>query len=120
MLGAFAVLALLLASIGLYGVLSYAVTQRTNEIGVRMALGATPGQILWSVSRRGLALTVAGLMIGLALTPLAARLLTALLYGFSLTTRRPSASCRLSFSWWRRWPASFPRAAPRVSIRSRR
>jgi predicted permease len=82
LLGAFAVLALLLASIGLYGVLSYAVTQRTNEIGVRMALGATPGQILWSVSRRGLALTVAGLMIGLALTPLAARLLTTLLYGF--------------------------------------
>ena len=82
LLGAFAVLALLLASIGLYGVLSYAVTQRTNEIGVRMALGATPGQILWSVSRRGLALTVVGLTIGLALTPLAAQLLTALLYGF--------------------------------------
>ena len=82
LLGAFAVLALLLASIGLYGVLSYAVTQRTNEIGVRMALGATPGEILWSVSRRGLALTVAGLMIGLALTPLAAQLMTALLYGF--------------------------------------
>jgi predicted permease len=81
LLGAFAMLALLLASIGLYGVLSYAVAERTNEIGVRMALGATPGEILWSVSSRGLALTVAGLMIGLALTPLAAQLMTALMYG---------------------------------------
>jgi predicted permease len=81
LLAAFAGLALLLASTGLYGVLSYAVAQRTNEIGVRMALGATPAAILWSVSRRGLLLTIAGLMLGLALTPVAARLLTALLYG---------------------------------------
>ena len=95
LLGAFAVLALLLASIGLYGVLSYAVTQRTNEIGVRMALGATPGEILWSVSRRGLALTVAGLMIGLALTPLAAQLMTALLYGFQPHYATAAASVSL-------------------------
>jgi putative ABC transport system permease protein len=81
LLGAFAVLALIVASIGLYGVLSYAVAQRTNEIGVRMALGATPGEILWSVSRRGLALTMTGLVIGLALTPAAARAMTALLFG---------------------------------------
>ena len=81
LLGAFAGLALLLASIGLYGVLSYAVAQRTNEIGVRMALGATPGEILWSISRRGLVLTVVGLLTGLALMPVAAQLLTALLYG---------------------------------------
>jgi putative ABC transport system permease protein len=81
LLGGFAGLGLLLAALGIYGVMAGFVTQRTNEIGVRMALGATPGEILWSVSRRGLALAVAGLAIGLALTPLAAQLMTALLYG---------------------------------------
>ena len=82
LLGAFALLALLLASLGIYGVLSYAVTQRTNEIGVRMALGATSGEILLSFGRRGLALTLAGLAIGLVLAAIAARSMTALLYGF--------------------------------------
>src|SRR5262249_9045248 len=79
---AFALLALLLASLGLYGVLSYAVTRRINEIGVRMALGATPKDILISFSRRGLALTLAGLGIGLVLSAVAARFMTTLLYGF--------------------------------------
>jgi predicted permease len=81
-LGAFALLALLLASIGLYGVLSYAVTQRTNEIGIRMAVGATSRDILLSFGRRGLALTLAGLAIGLVLAILVARLMTTLFYGF--------------------------------------
>jgi ABC-type antimicrobial peptide transport system permease subunit len=82
LLGAFAALALLLASVGLYGVLSYTVTQRTNEIGVRMALGATSSHILFSFGRRGLALTAVGLAIGLVLAAVAARSMTALLYGF--------------------------------------
>ncbi len=81
LLGAFALLALLLASLGIYGVLSYAVTQRTNEIGVRMALGATSGRILVAVGRRGLELTLCGLAIGLGLAVIASRLMTALLYG---------------------------------------
>ena len=81
-MGAFALLALLLASLGLYGVLSYAVTQRTNEIGVRMALGATSSEILLSFGKRGLALTLAGLAIGLALAAVASRFMTTLLYGF--------------------------------------
>jgi putative ABC transport system permease protein len=82
LLSAFALLALLLASLGLYGVLSYAVTQRTNEIGVRMALGATSGDILLSFSRRGLGLTLAGLLIGAGLAAVAARLMSTLFYGF--------------------------------------
>jgi predicted permease len=82
LMGAFALLALLLASVGLYGVLSYAVTQRTSEIGVRMALGATSREILLTFGKRGLVLTVAGLAIGLALSTVASRFLNALLFGF--------------------------------------
>jgi putative ABC transport system permease protein len=81
LLGAFALLALLLASIGLYGVLSYSVTQRTGEIGVRMALGATSGHILRSFGRQGLALTFTGLVIGVVLAAIAARVMTALFFG---------------------------------------
>jgi putative ABC transport system permease protein len=82
LLGAFALLALLLASLGIYGVLSYAVIQRMNEIGVRMALGATSREIMLSFGRRGLTFTLTGLVIGLALAAIAARSMTALLYGF--------------------------------------
>jgi putative ABC transport system permease protein len=73
---------LLLAALGIYGVLSYAVAQRTNEIGVRMALGATSREIMLSFGRQGLALTVAGLALGMVLAAVASRLLNALLYGF--------------------------------------
>jgi len=82
LLAAFAVLALSLASVGLYGVLSYTVMQRTNEIGVRMALGATSREILVSFGRRGVVLTLTGLALGLVLAAIASRLMTALLYGF--------------------------------------
>jgi predicted permease len=82
LLGAFALLALLLASIGLYGVLSYAVTQRTNEIGVRMALGATSRDILLTFGTRGLALALGGLAMGLVLSVGAVRLMSTLIYGF--------------------------------------
>jgi ABC-type antimicrobial peptide transport system permease subunit len=82
LMSAFALLALFLASLGLYGVLSYAVSQRTNEIGVRMALGATPSEIWLAFGRRGIALMLAGLVIGLGLATIAARLMTSLFYGF--------------------------------------
>jgi predicted permease len=82
LMSAFALLALLLASLGIYGVLSYAVTQRTSEIGVRMALGASPGAILLSFGKRGLVLTLTGLAMGLGLAAIAARSMGALLYGF--------------------------------------
>jgi len=78
----FALLALLLASLGLYGVLSYSVTQRTSEIGVRMALGATSREISLSFGKRGLPLTLGGLGIGLVIASIAARSMTTLLYGF--------------------------------------
>ena len=82
LLGAFALLALVLASLGIYGVLSYAVTQRTNEIGVRMALGATSNQVLLSFGKRGIAVALVGLAIGIVLAGIASRLMQTLLYGF--------------------------------------
>jgi putative ABC transport system permease protein len=81
LLGAFAGLALLLASIGLYGVLSFAVTQRSREIGLRIALGATAGSVMRVVVARGLVLTGIGLSIGLALAWAATRALQNVLYG---------------------------------------
>jgi ABC-type antimicrobial peptide transport system permease subunit len=78
---AFAALALLLASVGLYGVQSYAVTQRSREIGLRMALGATGRSVLGMVVGRGLALTGVGLAPGLALAAVGTRSMKTMLYG---------------------------------------
>jgi putative ABC transport system permease protein len=81
LLGAFAGLALLLASIGLYGVLSYVVLQRSRELGLRMALGASAGSVMRLVVARGLTLTAAGLTIGLAAAWALTRTMQNLLYG---------------------------------------
>jgi putative ABC transport system permease protein len=82
-LGTFGALALLLAVVGIYGVVSYAVAQRTREIGVRRALGATPGRVGTLVLRSTLAAVVPGLLVGALLTLVNAKALGALLYGVS-------------------------------------
>ncbi len=85
LLTAFASLAVLLAAIGLYGVLAYAVTQRTREIGVRMALGAKASGVAGAFVVRGLILTAAGLAVGLAASLGLSRAMTTLVYGVTAT-----------------------------------
>jgi putative ABC transport system permease protein len=84
--GVFAATALALAMLGLYGLLSYQVAQRTREIGVRMALGARRADVLMMIVRRGLLLTVAGLAIGAAVSLGLARFVKALLFGVTPTS----------------------------------
>jgi putative ABC transport system permease protein len=84
-MSAFAGLALLLASLGIYGVLSYFVTQQTPEIGVRMALGARQRNIMGLVLRTGMRWTLPGVAIGLLATFATARLMKSLLFGIKPT-----------------------------------
>jgi putative ABC transport system permease protein len=85
LLSSFAALALVLGTIGMYGVLSYAVAQRRREIGIRIALGAKPGEVMGAVLRQALTLTVLGVVIGAAAALALTRLLDALLYEVSPT-----------------------------------
>lgn len=80
LLGSFAAVGLLLAAIGIYGVMSFAVAQRTHEIGVRMALGATRADVVWLMVRNGMRLAVVGTVIGLAGSFLIGRLMQSTLY----------------------------------------
>jgi ABC-type antimicrobial peptide transport system permease subunit len=85
LLGIFAALALVLAAIGMYGVLSYLVGQRTQEIGVRMALGAQPMQVLRLIFRDGVRLTVSGVVIGAVAALILTRGMTSVLFGVKPT-----------------------------------
>jgi putative ABC transport system permease protein len=81
LLGAFALTALLLAAVGVYGLISYSVAQRTREIGIRVALGARPAQVTGPIMREGLRLAALGIGIGLAGAFVATRLLATFLFG---------------------------------------
>jgi putative ABC transport system permease protein len=85
LLAIFAAVALALAAVGIYSVISYSVTQRTQEVGIRMALGAQPGDLIRLILKQGLALTLIGIAAGIFGALAAARVMTGLLYGVTAT-----------------------------------
>jgi len=84
-LSVFAALALLMASVGVHGVVAYATTQRAREMGIRMALGARPGQLFTMVTRQSMKMAAAGAAIGVIGAYAATRLLQSLLFGVGRT-----------------------------------
>jgi ABC-type antimicrobial peptide transport system permease subunit len=122
MLGVFAVVSAALAAIGVYGVLAYSVTQRTKEIGVRMALGAGAGQVLALIMRRGLILTAVGVALGLALAAAGARSIESLLFGVRPLDPATFAAVAIGFALVAAMASYFParhatRVDPAVTLR---
>jgi putative ABC transport system permease protein len=114
-LGVFAMIAVVLAAIGIYGLMSYSVTDRIHELAIRASLGATRGSIVWLVVSRGLRLTGIGVIAGIG-AALPTRLLESILFGVEPWDARclPSPSC-----CWYSWPPllrRFPRSGSAAAI----
>ena len=111
---------LVLAAVGVYGVIAYVVAQRTHELGVRMALGASGGGVQWMVVRQGLVLAVAGVVLGVLASLAAARCSSRWSSASRRTIRRRSSLSPACWRWLRSWLATYRPAGRRASIRSRR
>jgi putative ABC transport system permease protein len=98
LLGGFAAIALVMATAGIYGLVSYAVARRTNEMGIRVALGASVGQILALVLRRGMLLSLTGIGIGIGGSLAMTRVMSGLLYGITATDTRTFFAMALLFA----------------------
>jgi len=85
LLGVFAAVAMILAAVGIYGVMAYSVAQRTHEIGIRLALGATARDVLRLVVGQGMVLAIVGVTIGVAASFAATRLMSTMLFNVSTT-----------------------------------
>ena len=120
MLGAFAGFALILAAVGVYGVMSYLVSQGTHDIGVRMALGAQRSSILRMVVRQGLELTGAGIVIGLIGAALLTRVMASLSFGVSAMDLVTFSIVPVILAATAAWPAISRRCARRAWTRSSR
>lgn len=116
MVSIFAILGLLLASVGIYGVLSYSVAQRTQEMGIRMALGADPRDVLRLVVREGSSVALTGVVIGVLLAYPSMKLMASLLYGVEATDPAVFASVALTLTAVALVASYFPaRRATRVN-----
>jgi putative ABC transport system permease protein len=120
LLGSFAVAAVILAAVGLYGLMSYSVSTRTRELGIRLALGAQPRQVLLSIMREGLALGVAGTALGLAAAFVSVRVISSFLFGVGAGDPLTFAAVALRCSSSPSRPAISRPGAPCASIRSPR
>jgi len=116
----FALLALILAATGLFGVLSYAVSQRGRELGVRTALGASRTSLLGLVLREGLAVATLGIVLGIAGAAAMSRLMQGALFGVTPLDPISFAVAPLVLCQWRSRPACFPRSVRRASVPPRR